>query len=427
MDGSVVPAALLVLAVLALPSLAGAQAADTPDLVASGAAVARALDALDRNHDRLVQDIITLTEIPAPPFKEDRRAAAFLARLEAAGLSNVERDAEGNVMGIRRGTGGGPLIAIAAHLDTVFGEETDVAVKRDGSRLLAPGIGDNSRSLAALLAIIRALDEAGVRTRSDLLFVGNVGEEGPGDLRGVRHLFTKGAYRDRIGMFISMDGVGDGDHIITRAVASRRYRVTFKGPGGHSYGAFGLVNPAFALGTAVDALSRIAVPETPKTTFNVGVMGGGTSVNSIPSDVWIDVDLRSEDAARLAALEADFKAAMQAGADAENARRSTRLGGIELDFALTGDRPTGATSERAALVQTAAAVVRHVGGTPTFGASSTDANLPMSLGIPAITIDSGGRGGRAHALDEWIDVDKAVSLRGLRIALLLIASLGGAQ
>jgi acetylornithine deacetylase/succinyl-diaminopimelate desuccinylase-like protein len=427
MDGSVVPAALLVLAVLALPSLAGAQAAETPDLVASGPAVARALDALDRNHDRLVQDIITLTEIPAPPFKEDRRAAAFLARLEAAGLSNVERDAEGNVMGIRRGTGGGPLIAIAAHLDTVFGEETDVAVKRDGSRLLAPGIGDNSRSLAALLAIIRALDEAGVRTRSDLLFVGNVGEEGPGDLRGVRHLFTKGAYRDRIGMFISMDGVGDGDHIITRAVASRRYRVTFKGPGGHSYGAFGLVNPAFALGTAVDALSRIAVPETPKTTFNVGVMGGGTSVNSIPSDVWIDVDLRSEDAARLAALEADFKAAMQAGADAENARRSTRLGGIELDFALTGDRPTGATSERAALVQTAAAVVRHVGGTPTFGASSTDANLPMSLGIPAITIDSGGRGGRAHALDEWIDVDKAVSLRGLRIALLLIASLGGAQ
>jgi acetylornithine deacetylase/succinyl-diaminopimelate desuccinylase-like protein len=420
------PAALFVL-LAAMTAQAPASGTVAPAIAADRPAVVRALDALDRDHDRLVADIIRLTEIPAPPFKEDRRAAAFLTLLQQAGLSNVERDAEGNVMGLRRGTDGGPLIAVAAHLDTVFSETTDVRVKRDGTRLLAPGIGDNSRSLAAILAIVRALDAGGVTTASDILFVGNVGEEGPGDLRGIRYLFTKGPYRDRIAMFLSIDGVGEGDHIVTGAVGSRRYRVTFKGPGGHSYGAFGIVNPAFALGRAVDAFARVTVPDTPKTTFNVGVMGGGTSVNSIPSEVWMDVDLRSEDPPALDRLESAFKAAMQAGADGENAARSTRLGRVEVELTLIGNRPAGGTPADAPIVATAAAVVRHFGGTPTFSASSTDSNVPMSLGIPAVTIDSGGRGGRAHALDEWIDVDKAASVRGLQIALLLIASLAGAR
>jgi len=389
-------------------------------------ALVRALEALDRDHDRMVAEIVTLTEIPAPPFKEDRRAAAYLKMLQQAGLTNVERDAEGNVMGLRRGRGTGPLVAVAAHLDTVFPEGTDVRVRRDGTRLFAPGIGDNSRSLAVMLAIVRAMDAAGVTTASDVLFVGNVGEEGPGDLRGIRHLFTKGPYRDRIKMFVSIDGVGDGDHIVNAAVGSRRYRVTFKGPGGHSYGAFGLVNPAFALGHAAAAFSRITVPDSPKTTFNIGVMGGGTSVNSIPSEVWMDVDLRSEDPAALTRLESEFRAAMDAGAAAENAARSTRVGQIEVDFALIGDRPAGTTPLDSPIAQAAAAVVRHLGRTPTFGASSTDSNIPISLGIPAVTIDSGGQGARAHALDEWIDIEKSASLGGVRSALLLVAALAGA-
>ena len=391
---------------------------DQPGLV-------RALQALDRDHDRMVADIVTLTEIPAPPFKEERRAAAYLKMLQQAGLTNVERDAEGNVMGLRRGRGDGPLVAVAAHLDTVFPEGTDLRVKRDGTRLHAPGIGDNSRSLAVILAIARALDAAGVETASDILFVGNVGEEGPGDLRGVRYLFTKGPYRDRIKMFVSIDGVGDGHNIVNGAVGSRRYRVTFKGPGGHSYGAFGLVNPAFALGHAAEVFSRATVPASPKTTFNIGVMGGGTSVNSIPSEVWMDVDLRSEDPAALSRLEADFKAAMDAGASAENAARSTRLGRIDVNLSLIGDRPAGSTPVDSPIAQTAAAVVRHLGGTPSFSASSTDSNVPISLGIPAITIDSGGQGNRAHALDEWIDVEKSSSLGGVRSALLIIAALAG--
>lgn len=390
-------------------------------------AIVRAVEALDREHDRLVADIIRLTEIPAPPFKEDARAAAYLTLLQQAGLTNVERDAAGNVMGLRRGRGTGPLVAVAAHLDTVFPEGTDVRVKRDGTRLYAPGIGDNSRSLAVVLAIIRAMDAAGVGTDSDILFIGNVGEEGPGDLRGVRHLFTKGPYRDRIRMFVSIDGVGDGDHIVNGAVGSRRYRVTFAGPGGHSYGAFGLVNPAFALGHAVAAFSKITVPESPKTTFNIGVVSGGTSVNSIPSTVSMDVDLRSEDPAALDRLEAEFKAAMEAGASAENAARATRLGRIEVNLSLIGNRPAGTTPLDSRIVQTAAAAVRHAGNTPSFGASSTDSNIPISLGIPAITIDSGGRGGRAHSPDEWIDVEKSSSLVGVRTALLIIAALAGAR
>ena len=187
----------------------------------------KALAVLDRDHDRLVQEIVTLTEIPAPPFKEAVRGKAYLEMLRASGLTDVEQDAEGNVMGLRKGTGGGPLIAVAAHLDTVFPEGTAVKVKRDAERLSAPGIGDDTRSLAVLLAIIRAMNEAGVQTASDILFIGNVGEEGQGDLRGVKHLFTKGKYKDRIKMFISMDGAGGGTDITHGGVGSRRYRVTF--------------------------------------------------------------------------------------------------------------------------------------------------------------------------------------------------------
>jgi acetylornithine deacetylase/succinyl-diaminopimelate desuccinylase-like protein len=386
---------------------------------------AEAMAALDRDHDRLVREIITLTEIPAPPFAEDERGAAYLEMLRAHGLSNVERDAEGNVMGLRRGSGSGPLIAIAAHLDTVFPEGTDVTVTREGTRLAAPGIGDDTRSLAVLLAMIRAMDAAGIQTGADILFIGDVGEEGKGDLRGMKHLFQQGPYKDRIDMFISMDGAGGGSDITHGAVGSKRYRVTFKGPGGHSYGAFGLVSPAFAMGTAIAKFSDLAVPESPKTTFSVGVVGGGTSVNSIPFESWMEIDMRSQAPEALQKLEASFKRVMQEAADEENRVRSTRQGRIEAELTVIGDRPSGATPLDARLVQTAAAAIRSVGMEPSFSYSSTDSNIPISMGIPAITIDSGGRGGRAHALDEWIDVEKAASLRGIESAMVLLLALAG--
>ena len=384
-----------------------------------------ALAALDKDHDRLVKEIVTLTEIPAPPFKEDARAKAYLQMLRAHGLSDVELDPEGNAMGLRRGAGGGPLIAIAAHLDTVFPEGTPVTVKRDGTRLMAPGIGDDTRSLAVLLAMIRAMDATGIQTASDILFIGNVGEEGPGDLRGVKYLFQKGKYKDRIRMFISMDGAGSGDDIVHGAVGSKRYRVTFKGPGGHSYGAFGLVNPAFAMGNAIRRFSQLTVPREPKTTFNVGVVGGGTSVNSIPFESWMDIDMRSESPDELAKLEAAFKRVVQEAVDEENAARATTQGRVTADLKLIGDRPSGQTSHDAPIVQTASAAIQAIGMKPTFSFSSTDSNIPISLGIPAITIDSGGRGGRAHALDEWIDVEKTASLRGIEAALTILLALAG--
>src|SRR5438876_9650162 len=220
--------------------------------------------------------------------------------LRQNGLTNVEMDAEGDVIGVRKGTGNGPMIAIAAHLDTVFPEGTNVKVRREGTKLFAPGVGDDSRALAVLLAIIRALDGAKIQTTSDILFIGNVGEEGPGDLRGMKYLFQKGPYKDKIKTFISLDPFGWGNDITTAGMGSKRFKVVFKGPGGHSFGSFGLVNPAYALGNAITKLSKMQVPLTPKTTYNVGVVGGGTSVNSIPFESWMEVYLRSETKEELA-------------------------------------------------------------------------------------------------------------------------------
>jgi tripeptide aminopeptidase len=384
-----------------------------------------AMAVLDRDHDRLIEEIITLTEIPAPPFKEAARAKKYLEMLRASGLTDVEQDEEGNVMGLRRGTGGGDLIAVAAHLDTVFPEGTDVKVKREDTRLSAPGIGDDTRSLAVLLAMIRAMDEAGITTRNDILFIGNVGEEGQGDLRGVKYLFGKGKYKDRIKMFISVDGAGGGADITHGGVGSRRYRVTFKGPGGHSYGAFGLVSPAFAMSGAMQKFGTLTVPDKPKTTYSVGVVGGGTSVNSIPFETWMEIDMRSESPTELKKLDESFMSLINEAVQDENKARSTAQGPITADIKLIGDRPSGETPITSPLVETAAASIRAAGGRPTYSWSSTDSNIPISLGIPAITIDSGGRGGRAHALDEWISVDKVPSLRGIEIALATLLALAG--
>ncbi|TMJ12958.1 MAG: M20/M25/M40 family metallo-hydrolase [Alphaproteobacteria bacterium] len=415
-----------ILALLAsYPAQAGA--ADVKSVIASPA-YKRAVASLDREHDRIVDEIVTLTEIPAPPFKEKARGEAYLAMLRSAGLTDVETDAEGNVMGLRRGTGpaGGPLVVIAAHLDTVFPEGTPIKVRREGTHLLAPGIGDDSRSLAILLAYARALNAAGVRTARDILFVGNVGEEGPGDLRGTRFLFGKGRYKDRIQAFFSMDGT-DGARIVNRGVGSKRYRVTFSGPGGHSYGAFGLVNPMAAMSQAVVDLYRLDVPKSPKTTYSASVTGGGTSVNSIPDKVFMEFDMRSESAEELARLDQRFRAIVTAAVEGENRARLTREGKVAADMKVIGERPAGGTPETAELVRVAQAAVAAQGLKPELMASSTDSNLPMSLGIPAITIGSGGSGGRAHSVDEWIDVAKPASLKGMLPGLAMLLAMADLQ
>lgn len=383
-----------------------------------------AVEKLEADHDRTVADIVTLTEIPSPPFKEERRAAAYLEMLRAHGLDDVEQDEIGNVMGVRRGTGNGGLIVVAAHLDTVFPEGTDVTVRREGTKLYAPGIGDDTRSLAVLLAFIRALDAAGIRTRNDILFVGDVGEEGLGDLRGVRHLFTKGRYRDQIEAFITVDSP-QVDNIVVGGVGSKRYSVRFNGPGGHSFKAFGIVNPIYAMAQAIVELGRIEVPETPRTTFCASIVGGGTSVNAIPEEAWIDIDLRSESAEQLARLDARCRAIVAAAVEQENTARSTSEGAITVDIRTLGDRPAGNTPMDSDIVQFATAALQAHGFAPRHEASSTDANIPMSLGIPAIKIGSGGTGGRAHSLAEWIDVEKTASVSGMTASLTAILAVAG--
>ena len=419
--------AVLAVAVAALPASAAPDPSKAVAKMVASPAFKAAAAKLDADYDRTVADIVALTEIPAPPFKEEARAKAYLEMLKAHGLQNVEMDAEGNVMGVRPGTatkGKGPFVVIAAHLDTVFPEGTDVKVKRDGTRLMAPGIGDDTRSLATLLAYVRALDAARIRTKADILFVGNVGEEGPGDLRGTRFLFNKGPYKGRITAFFSMDG-SDPSRIVDRGVGSKRYRVTFKGPGGHSYGAFGIVNPMAAMARAVTDLYAVQTPKEPKTTYSASVTGGGTSVNSIPNSVFMEFDMRSESADELARLDQTLVGILDKAVEGENAARSTKDGKVSYEAKVIGERPAGFTDPKADIVVLTAAAIAALGFTPQHEDSSTDSNVPMSLGIPAVTIGAGGKGGRAHALDEWIDVEKAPTVKGMQVGLAALLAVAG--
>ncbi len=396
-------------------------------LLAGLAAVSQAVDGartfFQSDQDRFVRELVELTEIPAPPFKEQARAAAFAALLRQSGLADVETDAEGNVMALRKGAGKG-LLVVNAHLDTVFPEGTNVKVARRGTRLAAPGVGDDTRGLAEVLAIVRAMDAARIGTASDILFVGNVGEEGEGDLRGMKFLLQKGKYSGRITQVIAIDG-GDVSGVTTGGVGSKRYRVAFTGPGGHSYGAFGLVNPAFAMGDAIARVSRLTVPAKPKTTFNVGVVRGGTSINSIPAEVSMDVDLRSESCAELQKLDAAFLALVRDAVDAENRARSTKEGPVKGDPKVVGERPCGQTPMSLPIVRAADAAIRGFGLTPSYTISSTDANVPMSMGIPAITVGRGGPGGRQHSPDEWTDVDPGANVRNEQVVLAIILAAAG--
>ncbi|WP_374655418.1 M20/M25/M40 family metallo-hydrolase [Phenylobacterium sp.] len=415
-------AAAAACALLASPAMAAPK--DEVARIVANPAFKTAVATLDKDYDRTVADIVTLTEIPAPPFKEAERGKAYKTMLEAHGLTEVEVDPEGNVMGLRKGTKSGPVVVVSAHLDTVFPEGTNVKVRREGTKLHAPGVADDTHNLAVLLAWIRAMDAAKIRTQSDILFVGTVGEEGAGDLRGVRYFFGKGKYKDRTKAFFSVDGLDPGG-ITHIGVGSKRYRVTFSGPGGHSYGAFGIVNPMAAMAKAITDLYEIQPPTDPKVTYSASVTGGGTSVNAIPDKVFTEFDMRSADPAELAKLDARFKAIMQEAVAHENKARSTRVGQVSVEIKPIGDRPAGQTPKTSPIVAYTAAAIQALGYTPEYDASSTDANAPMAVGVPAITIGGGGKGGRAHSLDEWIDVEKSGGVKGMSVGLAAVLAVAG--
>lgn len=413
-----VPLALL----LAGACAASSAAQQNPDAIGAtllqNAAIKTALERARANEADLVKTQIALCEIPAPPFKESVRAEAYKQRFEALGLKNVRIDKIGNVIGERPGKAARPNLVFAAHLDTVFPEGTDVKVKQNGSKLAGPGISDDCRGLAVVLGVVKALDEAKVETPGTITFVGNVGEEGLGDLRGVKHLFNE-ELKGKIDRFVSVDGTGTPD-ITNQAVGSYRYRITFKGPGGHSYGAFGIANPIHALGRAIDGIADIQVPTTPKATFNVGRVGGGTSVNSIAFEAWMEVDMRSPDPGELKKVQTQVLAAVDKALADENARWKDR-GKISVEKTLVGDRPAGSTPADSPIVKAGLSVAKALGADAKLGASSTDSNYPMSLGIPAITIPGGGDGAHAHSLEETFDATD--SYKGTQWALLVAVAL----
>jgi acetylornithine deacetylase/succinyl-diaminopimelate desuccinylase-like protein len=381
------------------------------------AAIKSALERVRRDEPHVLEEQARICEIPAPPFKETKRGEAFRQAFQSLGLKNVRVDAVGNVIGERPGLAARPHLVFSAHLDTVFPEDTRVQTSRSGAVLKGPGISDDCRGLAVLLGVIRALNAAAVQTPGTISFVGTVGEEGLGDLRGVKHLLNA-EMKGRIDRFVSVDGAGLG--ITNTGVGSLRYRVVFKGPGGHSYGAFGIANPVHALGRAIDTIADLQVPREPKTTFNVGRIGGGTSVNAIAAEAWMEVDLRSSDRAALTALDAALQKALDVALAEENDRWGGR-GRLTLERTMVGNRPAGRTAADAPIVQAAISVTRALGFDAKLDEGSTDANLAMSLGIPAITIDAGGSAGGTHSLDETFD--STDSWQGTARALLLAVAL----
>ena len=380
-----------------------------------------AFEYIDAIEEETNKNLIELTEIAAPPFLEGERAKALEKMFVDAGVDNVSIDEVGNVVALKKGTEGGKVIALDAHLDTVFPEGTSVNVQQRGDTLFAPGIGDDTRGLAMLLTIFKAMKNSNLKTKADIWFVASVGEEGLGDLRGVKHLFRNGA--PKIDSWISIDG-GSIGRVNNAGLGSVRYKALFTGKGGHSWGAFGLANPHHALGYAIKEFSVNAkkyTDEGPKTSFNIGRMGGGTSVNSIPFESWMEVDMRSVDKDRLVEIDSIFKASMQTALEEYN--NSGIDDKISLELIKIGDRPSGELSIDTPLVQRAISATTLFGATPSLTRGSTNSNIPISLGIPAITIGRGGIGGGAHSLNEWwLNKNGA---EAIKLALLLTVSEAG--
>jgi tripeptide aminopeptidase len=430
--GSVFPA-LCASLLAASPSLLAAQAKPATakpspleanvDRLAKHPTVTAAFDALQRDNAWTIDQQVSICEIPAPPFKEQARAAEYAKRFRELGVQNVRIDKEGNVIGEIRGNRPGPTLMLAGHLDTVFPEGTDVRVKREGTKLTAPGIGDDCRGLAVVLSVARQVITQKVPFAGKLLVVGNVGEEGPGNLRGTRAIFG-GPLRDSIDMFISVDGTGFG--ITNGGVGSNRYRVHYKGPGGHSYGAFGMPNPMHAMGRAIAKIADLEASTRPKVTFNVGIVSGGTSVNSIPFEAIMEVDLRSETAAALAEIDARLQKALREAVTEEKARWPQSKAALTLQIDTMGLRPAGTTPDTSLIVRTSLAAARTMNVYTPLTISSTDANVPMNLRIPAVTLDGGGVGRGAHSLDESYD-DRNDGYKGPQYVLLVVLGLLGVK
>lgn len=386
--------------------------------------VARAFRFFETNADAITDEHIRICSIPASPFGERERAEYLIKKFSSLGLTEVEIDDEGNCLGLIKGASRSPVVVVSAHLDTVFSTDTDFTVVRRDNRLLAPGIADDGCGLAALIALAQVFQTERIRTEGSILFVGTVGEEGEGNLRGVRHLFTRGRWASKVDAFLSFDGPGV-DRITNRALGSRRYRIGLAGLGGHSWGDFGLPNPVHALGRAVSRLAAYPAPKEPRTTFNVGRIEGGTSINSIPRTATMEVDLRSASETELRRLDAFFRRAMKDAVVDENAKRRAGDPELTLKLDLIGERPTGVTPAESPLVELAIESTKVLGFEPRLDQSSTDSNLPISLGIPAITLGAGGASGFSHTLDEWYDPRDRD--KGLKRGLLVILGMVGLQ
>lgn len=363
-------------------------------------AVTEARERIAARHEEIIREQIEISEIAAPTGEEGDRAEWMRQCFRALGLSGVRRDEAGNVIARRPGVADVAPVIVCAHLDTVFPRSVGVGVRREGKTLVGPGIGDNGRGLAVMLALAKAIDGNSLRTRAPVDFVATTGEEGAGNLSGAKHLFSNGAAVARAAIII--DGPGD-ERIVTRSLGSRRYRFTYRGEGGHSWTAFGTPNPVHAAAIAAARMVSIALPGSPRTTLSVSRIGGGIAVNAIPREGWMEVDLRSSSTRVIHLLDRAIRSAAHFAVTDENARRNTGTPPLSLEITIIGDRPCGETCSDHPLVLAAAEATRFVGRVPELAEASTDANVPISLGIPAIAIGGGGRGGNAHTEAEWFD------------------------
>src|SRR3954462_892706 len=400
-----------------------APAVDTATIaILANPKVVKTLDDIKADDERALAEQKRITEIPAPPYKEKVRAEYYLKRFQELGFRDASIDAEGNVIALRKGSGGGPKLVVSAHLDTVFPEGTDVTVKEKDVFILAPGIGDDSRGLAALLSLIKAVHANGIATVGDVMFVGTVGEEELGNLRGVKALFRDHADIDG---FISIDGLGI-TRVVNQATGSHRYEMIFRGPGGHSFQEFGLPSATHAMGRAIAKISDLQTPSDPKTTFTVGTVSGGTSVNAIAGEARMAVDMRSNSTDELLKLEARLLDLVKQAVADENARWNSDKMSVEIK--LIGDRPAGIVAMDSPIVQATQRAVSVITRGPrvTFAGSSTDSNLAMSLGIPAVTIGGGGDGGNWHSRNEWKKpVDAYHGPQNALLTMLVLAGLDG--
>jgi tripeptide aminopeptidase len=420
--------ALLMVFPLARPACAQPASPGSPvdsayAAILTNAKVIKTLEDIKADDARTFAEQKRITEIPAPPYKEKVRAEYYLKRLQELGFEDARTDSEGNVMALRKGSGGGrPKLVVSAHLDTVFPEGTDVSVKEKDGIILAPGIGDDSRGLAALLSLIKSINANDVATVGDIMFVGTVGEEELGNLRGVKALF-----RDHtdIDGFISIDGLGI-TRVVNQGTGSHRYEMIFRGPGGHSFQEFGLPSAIHAMGRAIAKISELQTPAEPKTTFTVGTAAGGTSVNAIASEARMAVDMRSNSTEELLKLEARLLDLVKQAVTEENARWKTDKMTVEIK--LIGDRPAGIVALDSPIVQATQRAVSAITRVPhvTFAGSSTDSNLAMSLGIPAVTIGGGGEGGNWHSRNEWYKpVDAYFGPQNALLTILVLTGLDG--